>query len=548
MYKGAGSVTIVAIESRQGDGGETGAAGIAGQQTKEKREKPLDQSDNQSFLEALFHCEAQKQAIVDGFTGLLIHFDSNMQACWVNRATRALFPEAVGKKCHHIFCAGSEKCRGCAYQRSRESGTIETGVKHTGLYDDQGDELVFDLTSSPVRDENGSVSGHVIIAQNMTEQFRLEKQLRHTQKMEAVGTLAGGVAHDFNNVLTPIMGYSEIIRLKLKQNDFSDSAVEDYLDEILKAARRAKSLVEQVLTFSRGIEKKAVLQYLHPVVKEVMRLIRITFPSTIAITEEIDARCGRVLTDPVQIHQVLINLCANAANAMGNNHGKLHVKLAAVPSTVNGESWVELSVADTGCGIDKERLERIFEPYYSTKEKTSGTGMGLAMVHGIINRQGGHITVESEVGRGSIFRIYLPVARQGTAIEQVVSPGELTGGSGNILLIDDEEQVVQVTGEILKSLGYTVVGKTSPVDALNLFTEASSNFDLVLTDFTMPELTGLELSEKIKALRPGIPVVLFTGYSDLVPEDSAVAAGIDDYCVKPISMRGLSTIVGKFLR
>ncbi|MGW8194075.1 MAG: hybrid sensor histidine kinase/response regulator [Desulforhopalus sp.] len=507
----------------------------------------MDSSDNQSLLAAFVQSEAQKQAIVDGFKGLLIYFDPNKQATWVNRATLDLFPDAVGKKCYEIFCGREAECQGCALQRSFDSGTIESGVKHTGINDTAGDELVFDLTSSPIRDDAGSVSGHIIIAQNITDQFRLEKRLRHTQKMEAIGTLAGGVAHDFNNILTPIMGYSEIIRLKMKQNDFGDSSVYDYLDEILKAAKRAKSLVEQVLTFSRGMEKKAALQYLHPIVKEAMRLVRTTFPSTITITEEVDECCGRVLIDPVQIHQVLLNLCTNSANAMDNKHGKLRVKLRAVPSTVNGESWLELSVADTGCGIEQERLERIFEPFYSTREKTSGTGMGLAMVHGIVSGQGGHITVESEVGRGSVFKIYLPVARQESSIDQIVSLGELRGGSGRILLIDDEEQVVQVTGEILKSLGYRVTGSTSPVEALNLFSGARKDFDLVLTDLTMPELTGLELSEKIKKVRPDIPVVLFTGYSEQVPEASASAAGIDDFCAKPISMRGLSAIVGKFL-
>ncbi len=332
----------------------------------------------------------------------------------------------------------------------------------------------------------------------MTEQYRLERQLRHTQKMEAIGTLAGGVAHDFNNVLTPIMGYTEIIRLKLKQDGFIDNAVYDYLEQILKASKRAKSLVEQVLTFSRSIEKKAVLQYMHPIVKEVMKLMRVTLPSTIVINEKINEQCGRVLIDPVQIHQVLINLCTNAAHAMHGRHGVLTVRLDKVSSTGDGRDWLELSVADTGGGIEKEILDRIFEPYFSTKEKTSGTGMGLAMVHGIIIRQGGNIDVESEIGKGSIFRVHLPVAQRETAIEQLVSFGDLQGGSGCILLVDDEEQVVQVTGEILQSLGYEVVGRSSPQDALELFFSSPDQFDLVLTDLTMPGLTGLELSERVK--------------------------------------------------
>lgn len=507
----------------------------------------MELRENESVADALFECEAQKKAIIEGFSGLLIIFGTDARAQWINKATREIFPNAVGMTCQEIFCAGNTTCQVCAFQRSVESSNIESGVERTGMYNDDGDELVFDFTSSPVRNREGDISGYIVIAQNLTEQYRLEKQLRHTQKMEAIGTLAGGVAHDFNNVLTPIMGYAEIIRLKMKQEEFKDTVVYGYLDEILKAAKRARDLVEQVLTFSRSIEKKAVLQYLHPIIKEVMKLMRGTLPSTITIVERIDNGCGRVLIDPVQIHQVLINLCTNAAHSMEGQHGELTVTLAALPQNGNGKGWLELAVADTGCGIEKDKLERIFEPYYSTKEKTSGTGMGLAMVHGIITRQGGHIKVDSEVGKGSVFKIYLPVAKKESAVHQVLSLGELKSGSGTILLVDDEEQVVQVTGQILKSLGYSVVGRTSPAGALKLFIDASGDFDLVLTDLTMPELTGLELSEKIKKVRPDIPIILFTGYSDQVSKNAAVEAGIDEYCMKPISMRDLSNVVGKFL-
>jgi CheY-like chemotaxis protein/anti-sigma regulatory factor (Ser/Thr protein kinase) len=275
--------------------------------------------------------------------------------------------------------------------------------------------------------------------------------------------------------------------------------------------------------------------------------MRATLPSTIVISEEVDEHCGRVFIDPVQIHQVLINLCTNAAHAMTGRHGTLKVKLSLAQPSGDGRDWLELSVADTGSGIEEKMLDRIFEPYFTTKEKTSGTGMGLAMVHGIISRQGGYIKVESEVGKGSIFRVYLPVARRETAIEQVVALGDLKSGSGTILLVDDEEQVVQVTGEILQSLGYTVIGKTSPKEAIELFAKDPSKFDLLLTDLTMAELTGLELSEKVKAYRPDIPIVLITGYSDQISKDTAMAAGIAEYCMKPISMRELSNIVGKFL-
>jgi PAS domain S-box-containing protein len=512
-----------------------------------REENCLESNEKQKILDVLFESEAQKKAIFDGFSGILILFDHQMKAQWLNRTIYQKYPEAVGKTCHEIFCTKNDKCSSCALTKCLRSGNIESSTQRIGVFGKDGDETVFDITASPVKDRNGKVSGVIVIAQNVTEQYRLERQLRHTQKMEAIGTLAGGVAHDFNNVLTPIMGYSEIIRLKLKKDGFGDNVVYDYLEEILKASKRAKSLVEQVLTFSRSVEKRAVLQYLHPIVKEVMRLMRVTLPSTIVIKEEVNEHCGRVLIDPVQIHQVLINLCTNAAHAMVGRHGLLTVKLDKGTPTPGGREWLELTVADTGSGIEAEHLDRIFEPYFSTKEKTSGTGMGLAMVHGIISRQGGNIKVESAIGEGSVFRVCLPVAKKETAVGQVVSLGDLQGGSGSILLVDDEEQVVQVTGEILQSLGYRVVGRTSSQDALQLFSRSVHDFDLVITDLTMPGLTGLELSEGLKRLRPDIPIILFTGYSDQVSKDAAIKAGIDEYCMKPISMRELSAVVGRFL-
>lgn len=507
----------------------------------------MDENNKQEILDALFESEAQKRAIVEGFDGIMILFGRDMKAQWVNKETNRRYPDALGKSCHDIFCIESEKCASCAFHRSLAHGTIERSTQRTGIFGADGDETVFDITASPVKNRQGGVSAIIGIAQNVTEQYRLERQLRHTQKMEAIGTLAGGVAHDFNNVLTPIMGYTEIIRLKMRQDGIGDQAVYDYLEEILKAAKRAKSLVEQVLTFSRSVEKKEALLYVHPIVKEVMKLMRSTLPSTIVISEDIDEHCGRVFIDPVQIHQVLINLCTNAAHAMDGRHGTLRVKLAPAPPSGDGRDWLELSVADSGSGIEEKMLERIFEPYFTTKEKTSGTGMGLAMVHGIVSRQGGFIKVESEVGKGSVFRVFLPVAQKETAIEQVISLGDLQSGSGTILLVDDEEQVVQVTGEILQSLGYTVVGKTSPKDAIELFARDPRRFDLLITDLTMADLTGLELSQQVKLSRPDIPIILITGYSDQVSKDAAFAAGINEYCMKPISMRELANIVGKFL-
>ena len=493
--------------------------------------------------EDLLTSESEKNAILDGFPGILCLLGSDRRAVWVNEKMYAIHPDPIGKACNEIFCNRPVPCDTCMIPQDNAIRR-EPVEKRFGWPMGSGEEVIYEMAGRPGRDGAGEMRSWLVIGWDVTEKFKLEKQLRHSQKMEAIGTLAGGIAHDFNNVLTPIMGYSEIIRLKMQQDNTQDQTVLDYLDGILRAAKRAKKLVEQVLTFSRSSEKKESLQYLHPIVKEVMKLMRVSLPSTIIINERIDENCGMVSVDPVQIHQVLINLCTNSAEAMRGEHGSLTVSLA-VDDTQDGDvQYLKLSVTDTGCGIEERMLERIFEPYFTTKEKGQGTGMGLAMVHGIIARQGGRIEVESKVGEGTTFNIFLPVAQKASSgFDQVVNITDLVSGSGKILLVDDEAQVVQVTGELLTSLGYQVTGKTSPYDALALFLQNPAGYDLLLTDLTMPELTGVELCRKVKAVRADLPVVLFTGYSEQLPREEANRAGVDQYCMKPVSMRELSSIV-----
>ncbi|SHO44384.1 hybrid sensor histidine kinase/response regulator [Desulfopila aestuarii] len=502
-----------------------------------------DLSELAEVKDALHVSESEKHAILEGFPGIVCLFDINEKVVWANDRVRDLHPNPVGKTCHQIFCQKEQSCNSCAVPASLETGNVQSTIRQFEMCTSTGEERVYELTSTPVKDSSGKVTSAVVIGRDVTETTNLERQLRHSQKMEAIGTLAGGIAHDFNNVLTPIMGYSEILRFKLMQSGEADKANLEFVEGILKAAKRAKKLVEQILTFSRSSEQKASLQYIHPIVKEVMKLMRVTLPSTITIKEQIDEQCGIVSVDPVQIHQILINLCTNSAHAMAGGHGTLSVTLASGGKDQDGQEWLRLSIADTGCGIQPELLDRIFEPYFTTKEKSHGTGMGLAMVHGIISRQGGRIEVSSEVGVGTTFDVYLPVTVAPTRIDQVVSTSDLQRGSGRILLVDDEAQVVQVTGELLTSLGYEVTGRTSPVAALSLVAENPEGYDLVLTDLTMPELTGVELSRKIRNVRKDLPVVLFTGYSDSVSREDAEEAGIKQYCMKPVSLRELSKVI-----
>lgn len=489
---------------------------------------------------ALETSESEKKAILDAFPGIICLLDDDDRISWVNEQMNRFNADPVGKSCHEVFCGQDKACDVCKIPRKNGAGKVEPTIK-TFKVGDKSEELILELAGTPVYDRDENPISYLIIGWDVTEKFKLEKQLRHSQKMEAIGTLAGGIAHDFNNVLTPIMGYSEIIRLKMQQDNIEDQAIQDYLDGILRAAKRAKKLVEQVLTFSRSSEKQETLQYLHPIVKEVMKLMRVSLPSTVIINERIDENCGMVSVDPVQIHQILINLCTNSSEAMQGEHGSLTVTLA--PEKNDDGNYLRLSVADTGCGIEEEKLERIFEPYFTTKEKSRGTGMGLAMVHGIITRQGGRIDVTSTVGVGTTFNVYLPVVEESTGFDHVVNTTDLIRGTGKILLVDDEAQVVQVTGELLTSLGYQVTGKTSAFDALAVFLQNPAQYDLLLTDLTMPELTGVELCKKVKAVRNDLPVVLITGYSEQLPREAADEAGIDQYCMKPVSMRELSAIV-----
>lgn len=508
----------------------------------------VDLTDLKAVEDALVASESQKKAILDGFPGIIALFDKNLSAIWVNETIRRSDPMPIGKLCHEIICKKKERCNECAVPQSVETGEVKIGIQRV-TSEESGEELFYEVIGTPVKNAAGEVVSVIVIAREVTERFKLEKQLRHAQKMEAIGTLAGGIAHDFNNVLTPIMGYSEIIKMKLRQEGFKNETITEYLGEILKAGKRAKNLVEQILAFSHSTEQKESLQFIHPIVKEVLKLMRLTLPSTIQINQEIDEKCWPVSVDPVQIHQVLINLCTNSYDAIGNNHGKLIVilKKAETRSEQDGE-WVELSVEDTGSGMSRDLRERIFEPYFTTKEKSRGTGMGLALVHSIVVRHGGRIEVESEENVGTTFRVFLPAAEEATKLDYIVSSGELVIGEGHVMLVDDDAQVVQVTSELLQNLGYQVSGWTSPLEALKHFRTNPDSFDLLLTDLTMPNLTGVELSTEIKKIRPDLPVILFTGYSERLSRDSASDAGIDEFCMKPVSLRDLSRTVGRLIQ
>ena len=381
-----------------------------------------------------------------------------------------------------------------------------------------------------------------------SERKRLESKLQQAQKMEAIGTLAGGIAHDFNNILGAMVGYTQLAQLHAGD----DSRMLGYVENILKASERAKGLVEQILTFTRQGKSRKVSCDIAVVLKEAVKLIRASIPTTINIVHTIPTKLGSVMADQTQIHQVLMNLCTNAAHAMENQGGTLTVTLeslvldeTAVASGVDDLKpgrFLQLSVEDTGAGMEKSLIERIFEPYFTTKALGEGTGMGLATVHGIVRDHGGRIFVESCPEEGSVFRVLFPVLND-EAETDLIQPISYLRGTERILFVDDEETLTTVGVEMLKDLGYDAVGTTNPVDALNMFKAQPDGFDLVITDMTMPDLTGDQLAEAIIQCQPDIPVIICTGFSKFMTSERASALGIRALLMKPVTVEKLSRTI-----
>jgi PAS domain S-box-containing protein len=381
---------------------------------------------------------------------------------------------------------------------------------------------------------------------------RLEQQLRQSQKMEAIGTLAGGIAHDFNNILTAIIGYTELLRAQLR----GQTGVEERLGEIAKAGARAKDLVSQILTFSRRQERTRQPSALAPTIDEALKLLRAAIPASVAIDSAIEADLPLVMADATQIHQIVMNLAANAAAAMGSGPGTLRVSCTAV--TLDDEAaaahpdlkpgrWVKLDVEDTGAGIQADMLERIFDPFFTTKGPGEGTGLGLSVVHGIVTAHEGAVLVESRVGEGTVFHIYFPAL----ASRQLAAPRSHAAAEGgrteHVLCVDDEPSIVELLKAQLESLGYTVTAHTSPLEAFADFVSHPLDFDVLVTDLTMPGMSGAELAERIAKVRRDLPVVMATGYGHVMGEARARELGLRRVLLKPFSMSVLDEAIQEAL-
>lgn len=404
---------------------------------------------------------------------------------------------------------------------------------------------------SPVRDRDGNIAGFLSIGRDITNEVRLEQALRHAQKMEAIGTLASGIAHDFNNILSVITGYAQI----LLSASADGSSEESTLVEILRAGRRARDLVRQILTFSRQTEQERQPLHIAPVIKETLRFLAASLPSSIKVQDDIEGEADVIMTDPTQIHQIIMNLCTNAAHAMKPGGGTLRVELVPVELTAFDRTvlpeltpgpYLKLTVSDTGHGIRPDIIDRIFDPYFTTKPQGEGTGLGLSVVHGIVQQHGGAIRVHSIEGQGTRFELYFP-----RCTDEISAPLEerqhLYQGSGRILFVDDDPAVAKMAQEMLERLGYHVVALTSSSAALEVLRAAPDQYDLLITDKTMPGMNGFELATETHIIRPDLPVIMVTGFSDTEDSEKARALGIQELIMKPLLLPEIAGKIEKLL-
>ena len=444
-----------------------------------------------------------------------------------------------------------------AKETSNSADPYRSRILQLEHYCKDGPTIWVELTASFLRDKAGEVIGILGVSRDISERKKagqekkiLETRLQQAHKMEAIGTLAGGIAHDFNNILSAVIGYTEMALEDTEEG----SLIHSNLQGVFIAGNRAKDLVAQILTFSRQADQELRPVQVELIVKEAIKLLRASLPSTIEIKQNIASKSA-TLADPTQIHQVLMNLCTNAVHAMQGTGGQLAVSLSDVAIDFEFEArqldispgaYLRLVVSDTGHGMRADVKARIFDPFFTTKETGQGTGMGLSVVHGIVKSHKGAIAVKSEPGQGTTFEVFLPVSRN--KVKLTTDAGtELPTGNERILLVDDEKTLVDLGRQMLERLGYSVESRTSSIEALEMFKARSDDFDLVITDMTMPNLTGEKLAGELMKIRADIPVILCTGFSEQITEEHAKGLGIKECILKPIVMNKLAEVVRSVL-
>ncbi len=499
-----------------------------------------DINDRKQAETLLLKSKKEWEQTFDAMQDIVTIQDKDMHIVRANKAAHQFFhiePEEVeGQNCYKLFRGIAEPCPGCPLSK-----TLQDIAHHSAIMKHENLEKTFHVSSSVITDDNGDIEYLVHIARDITEQTKLEEDLFQACKMEAIGTLAGGIAHDFNNILTAIIGYAEFIQEAVPE----ESRIGKDIAEVLASGKRAVDLVKQILTFSRKSASEKRPLHPHLVIKEALKMLRSTLPATIAIEERIDPDCGMILANPTNIQQIIVNLCTNAMHAMTENKGTLTVGLhrkelsaSEIPRKpfLSPGDFVVCSVSDTGCGMDDLTMGHIFEPYFTTKEVGKGSGLGLSLVHGIVQDCKGFIKVTSRIRKGTTFTVYIPAIRASTVTTAIPDQKNETtpAGSERILIVDDEPLLVKINEKRLQNAGYQVTAVTNSRKALEIFLNQPDMFDLLITDQTMPGLTGAELAKAMLDIKPSMPVIMCTGHSDSVPEERALAMGIKKYVFKPL--------------
>ncbi len=512
-----------------------------------------DTNDKEKIDRQIKQAKNEWENTVDAIQDIVVILDLDWGIVRANRMAHVIsgfgYGELTGRKCFEVFHGNAEPCSGCPTWCPGMDSPVNTGLVHSSKLG-----RTFEVTSSPIFDESGRIKNFVHTGRDVTNEKSLERQLQQAMKMEAIGTLAGGIAHDFNNILSVMIGYGQMAKGRLGSDDPARSDI----DQVLLAGDRAVDLVKQILTFSRqDTQEKFKPLYLQYVIKEVLKLLRSSLPMTIELHHSLQNDCHPILADASQMHQVLMNLCTNAKQAIGSGYGRITVNLAEIVVSekrglvglLNGAgNYVDLEITDTGCGMDTRLQDRVFEPFFTTKAKDHGTGLGLAVVHGIVKKHGGEIVVSSVVGQGTTFHVYFPVRNVPAGIEQEHPGLEYeAGGNERIMVVDDEMKIAQLFQRMLGKIGYKVTIFTDSIEAISAFRKTPDAYDLVVTDMTMPKMTGAELAREVLALRPDLPVIMTTGFSENIDRAKAKRLGIKEFLLKPVKKEQLSVVVRKVL-
>lgn len=505
-----------------------------------------DITDRKTAEKELTETQQRFLAILDGIESTIYVADMEThEILFMNDYMKDLFNgDLTGKRCWQAFRHQKAPCPHCTNRFLINDTGKPTGIhlwedKHpvTGRWNIYHDRAIRWVDGRLARLQ---VASDVTKLKEMELQQRdYENKIRQAQKMEALGALASGIAHDFNNILFPILGYAELLNEQFKEDDIDARG----LNEILTSAQRARDLVDQILTFSRQTDHKVVPLKPDIMIKEVIKLMRATLPATIRINKYVTPECKMIMADPTQVHQVAMNLATNAFHAMETSGGTLTVRLENVKGCDHdldkAKNYIRLLVEDTGTGIDPATQEKVLEPYFTTKPKGKGTGLGLSVVHGIVKKYKGDLRIQSSLGEGTRVEVFIPAIDEVRLAEGPPKGNELRGGSERILLVDDEPQVLTLEKEVLKRQGYKVDTQDSSKKALDMIKTAPDRFDLVITDMTMPEMTGDLLTQHIRQITPDMPIIICTGFSERITPERAKELAVKRVLTKPVSKSDL---------